>query len=95
MLQGGELGAHPIFWKNMSNSFYNVHKKKLQALYTLGLMSEVSRPYLEINQNFTKASLNIWELNNKVTSWGASLKDKDDDPEFQFSYKKLETNEYL
>jgi hypothetical protein len=72
-----------------------MHKKKLQASYTLGLMRKVLRPYLGINENYTKASLNIWELNIKVTSWGASLKDKDDDPKFQFSYKKLETNEYL
>jgi hypothetical protein len=55
-------------------------------------MEKVFEPFLGINEDCNKASMGFWELRNKITCWGVSLKDKDEDPKFVFCYMKLGTN---
>jgi hypothetical protein len=50
--------------------------------------------YLGLNEDYNKAMLGIWKLHLNVSSWGACLKDKDDNPKFAFTYTKNETNDY-
>jgi hypothetical protein len=68
--------------------------KKLQVSYTLGLMWKVLGPYYGVNKNY-KASFSIWKLHPKVSSWGVVLKNKNDDPKFQFSYMKLGNDNHV
>jgi len=60
-------------------------------------MWKVLRPFLGINEDYNKAFLEIWELHNKISSWGVSLKEetKDEDPKFMFCHMKLWTNDYV
>jgi hypothetical protein len=59
------------------------------------LTQKVLQPFLGINEYYNKVSLEIWELHNKISSWGVSLKDEDEDPKFMFCYMKLGTNGYV
>jgi len=43
----------------------------------------------------TKLFLGIWELHHKISSWGVSLKDEDEDPKFVVCNMKLGTNDYV
>jgi len=53
------------------------------------------RAFPRINEKYNKASLEIWELHHKISSWGVSLKDEDEDPKFMVCNMKLGTNDYL
>jgi hypothetical protein len=58
-------------------------------------MQKVLKPFLGINEDYNKTSLEIWELHNKILPWGVSLKDEDEDPKFVFCNMKLGTNDYV
>ncbi len=55
-------------------------KKKFQVDYTQGLLKKVIKTYFGKIKNYQKEDLGIWEFHPKITSWGPSLCDKDDDP---------------
>jgi hypothetical protein len=57
-------------------------------------MQKVVEPFLEINEDYNKASLEIWKLHHKISSRGVSLKDDDEDPKFMVCNMKLGTNDY-
>jgi hypothetical protein len=57
-------------------------------------MHRVLISYLGLNEDYNKAMFGICKLHPNVSSWGACLKDKDNDPKFAFTYIEKEINGY-